>query len=538
MINDANTKKVDSYQKLNVIWGVLTSSFVLIVLFFIWQSESKTIDREIEIATHQLSSKFDSFIDDLTDKLYSSGMLELNYSKCQNQSQSVLHHLVVNISQISALTILNQKRKAVCSTLPAIDANAPLPIDFSPRSLQGPFKMNGIEKPIYLLTHQIGKNFIEIYLLQGELEKLLKTKLTMIKSVYLYDTKSQKILLKITRSSSNINNWNNKSNTPAPLATFNNDFSNNRNFTLENLDHLNDIAIITEKDEVQLFQLTIRYMVMAGMVLLIMSFGTYFYLRRVIHQHFSLHRAIVSAIRNDEFYPVYQPIMDRQLNQCCGAEVLLRWRVNAQETIMPDLFIDYAEQSGLIVPITLQLADKVFLECEKLLQQNPHFHMAINLSSAHFSDPHFFEKLIELCKIRNIGVNQIMLEVTERDLLQNDLNLVTKMHDLREAGFSIAVDDFGTGHASISYLQHFPFNYLKIDRLFVNAIGTGAVTESLNQSIIEMAKRLGLKVIAEGVETYQQLETLEANGANLIQGWYFSKAIPFEKFILFLNRNS
>lgn len=168
----------------------------------------------------------------------------------------------------------------------------------------------------------------------------------------------------------------------------------------------------------------------------------------------------------------------------------------------------------------------------------PNFYLSINLCSVHFVDTTFFEIFQKLCSEYNILTNQIILEVTERDLLQHDTNLIQKLKELRQNGFSIAVDDFGTGHASISYLQHFPFNYLKIDRLFIQAIGTGAVTEALNQSIIHMAKQLQLNIIAEGVETYNQIETLEENGVYLMQGWYFSKAISFEKLLKFFKRTT
>ena len=103
------------------------------------------------------------------------------------------------------------------------------------------------------------------------------------------------------------------------------------------------------------------------------------------------------------------------------------------------------------------------------------------------------------------------------------------MHELRQEHFSLAIDDYGTGHASISYLQNFPFNYLKIDKLFIHAIGTNAITESLNDAIIQMAKGLNLTIIAEGVETQEQVEYLVKNGVFYLQGWYFSKAVSIDK---------
>ncbi len=105
------------------------------------------------------------------------------------------------------------------------------------------------------------------------------------------------------------------------------------------------------------------------------------------------------------------------------------------------------------------------------------------------------------------------------------------MHDLRIRGYSLAIDDFGTGHASIQYLQHFPFNYLKIDKIFIQAIGTGAITETLNQAIIHLAHHMELNIIAEGVETEEQLQFLLKNRINFMQGWYFAKALSYEYLV-------
>jgi sensor c-di-GMP phosphodiesterase-like protein len=143
--------------------------------------------------------------------------------------------------------------------------------------------------------------------------------------------------------------------------------------------------------------------------------------------------------------------------------------------------------------------------------------------------PHFFEQLDTLRAYYAIQSKHLVFEVTERELLNvNDALLTSKMKTLRDAGFSMAVDDFGTGHASISYLRHFPFNYLKIDKLFIHAIGTHAITESLNDAIIKMAQGLDLTIIAEGVETQEQIDYLVSNKVRYLQGWYFSKGVSID----------
>lgn len=200
--------------------------------------------------------------------------------------------------------------------------------------------------------------------------------------------------------------------------------------------------------------------------------------------------------------------------------------------VMPESFIEEAEQSGLIVPITLQVLKKAFKEIHQFLNTNPEFHLAVNLSASHFHDKNFFIEFYSLCEHYEIKPQQIMLELTERELLdQNNKKLVARMYELREKGYSLAIDDFGTGHASIKYLQHFPFDYLKIDKIFIHAIGTGAITENLNQAIIHMGNSLKLEIIAEGVETKEQFMFLRQSQVRFMQGWFFEKAVPYEHLI-------
>ena len=236
------------------------------------------------------------------------------------------------------------------------------------------------------------------------------------------------------------------------------------------------------------------------------------------------------ALKNKQFYPVYQPIFDRNQNNFCGVELLLRWEDHDGNIIMPDSFIEEAESSGLIVPITLEMIETAFQEFTTILTERPLFHLAINLSVVHFKNYSFFPALEKLRKQYQIQTQQLLFEITERDLLdKNDQLFLNKMNELRASGFSLAIDDYGTGHASIGYLQNFPFNYLKIDKLFIHAIGTKAITESLNDAIIQMAKGLNLIIIAEGVETKEQVDYLAENEVRYLQGWYFSKAVSVDK---------
>lgn len=267
---------------------------------------------------------------------------------------------------------------------------------------------------------------------------------------------------------------------------------------------------------------------------LFFAFIIYYFLHRMISHHFSMKKNILSAIKNNAYSPMYQPIFDSTSKQFTGAEVLLRWNTETR-MMTPEFFIDEAENLGLNLPISIQLIEKTFQEMQEILKSHSDFHLAFNFAANQFTDADFFTEFQGLCKQYAINPKQITLEVTERTLInRDDVQIIERMKTLRKQGFSLAVDDFGTGHASLNYLAHFPFNYLKIDKLFVQAIGTGAITESLNESIIHLANNLKLHIVAEGVETKAQYEFLIANQVHLLQGWYFAQAMAYDELIKFL----
>ncbi|HAU0459385.1 TPA: EAL domain-containing protein, partial [Legionella pneumophila] len=304
---------------------------------------------------------------------------------------------------------------------------------------------------------------------------------------------------------------------------------------IEKLQSINGVSVVVSENNK-----TIRHnfwysQTITILIVLICSFILYALIKNMMTKRYSLQGAIKLAIKNEEFYPVYQPLFDCDEERFTGVEVLLRWENEDSQIIMPDFFIAEAEATGLIVPITLQIIEIAFKEFRSLLEERSYFHLAFNISALHFTDSIFFNQFHKLIEKYNISPHQIIFEITERELLdKNDTTFINKMQELRQAGFSLAVDDYGTGHASISYLQHFPFNYLKIDKLFVQAIGSNDIIESLNDAIIQMAKGLNLVTIAEGVETKDQANYLANNGVRLQQGWYYSKGLSIAELTALL----
>lgn len=239
------------------------------------------------------------------------------------------------------------------------------------------------------------------------------------------------------------------------------------------------------------------------------------------------------AVQQREFVVHYQPIIHLATGACVGAEALVRWRRPDGTLVQPDLFIPLAEESGLILPITDQVVETCIRDLRELLGVDRSLHVAINLSAADITTGRFIGVLQKALEGSGINNEQIWLEATERGFI--DVNSAS-MHlaKARELGFGIAIDDFGTGYSSLQYLEQLPTDALKIDKCFIAAIGRTVATSSVISHIIDMAKTVGLKIVAEGVETQAQATYLRAHGVEFAQGWLYAKAMPVEDFLAFV----
>ncbi len=241
------------------------------------------------------------------------------------------------------------------------------------------------------------------------------------------------------------------------------------------------------------------------------------------------------ALDNHEFEVHYQPVVDLQNDRCVGAEALLRWRHPQRGLVPPDLFIALAEETGAIIPITRWIMNQVGEDMGPLLQAHTDFHIAINLAPAHFANLDVVADAKEVAEACGIDPGQLLFEVTERGLV-DDAGCRQVIDALGELGSEVAIDDFGTGYSSLAYVEKFRLDYLKIDKAFVSTIGTEAASAGLSAIIIEMANQLGLRIIAEGVETEAQMIYLRDRGVTNAQGWYFAKPLPAADFLDFARR--
>ncbi|WP_263416392.1 EAL domain-containing protein [Terriglobus albidus] len=238
------------------------------------------------------------------------------------------------------------------------------------------------------------------------------------------------------------------------------------------------------------------------------------------------------AVKNKEFIPWYQPIVELATGRCIGAEALARWHRPDGTIVGANIFIPVAEQSELIRLITDLIVERTIADMYPFLSRKAGLHIAINLSADDVETGRPLPLLAELLRERGIPPNRIWLEVTERGFINATAARDTLMR-AQAQGHIIAVDDFGTGYSNLGLLHSLPLNVLKIDKSFVDAIGTESATSTVIAHIIDMANELQLEIIAEGIETAAQAEYLRSRGVRYGQGWFFAKAMQREEFLAY-----
>lgn len=250
-------------------------------------------------------------------------------------------------------------------------------------------------------------------------------------------------------------------------------------------------------------------------------------LNQIAHERQTLGTDLRYALERNEFILHYQPVIDMPDHKLQNMEALIRWQHPEQKLIPPNKFIALAEETGLIIPIGEWVLKTTCEQVRNWLDQGYDVpRIAINLSAKQFKDDALVENIKRILKETSVDARYISLEITESILIDNIDKVTETLNQLSNMGLKIAIDDFGTGYSSLSYLKRFPIHTLKIDQSFVHDIVTDSSDRTIVATIITMANSLELKVIAEGVETEDQLNTLLQQGCNRYQGFYFSKPLP------------
>lgn len=250
----------------------------------------------------------------------------------------------------------------------------------------------------------------------------------------------------------------------------------------------------------------------------------------VPYDELKIERELHYAIEREQFELYYQPQVTCEDNQIKGVEVLLRWRHPEYGLVSPGIFIPLAEQTGLIHQIGDWVLRTAFAQAYKWQTNQIPVTVGVNISARQFTQPFFIQRLKQFLQDYQIDPRYINLELTESSLVQNVSEAAARLGELRGLGFRISIDDFGTGYSSLSYLKQFPFDVLKIDRIFVAGVDTDAHNQVLVDAIIRLAHDLGLEVVAEGVETAPELDYLRQHNCDQLQGYLFSRPIPLGDF--------
>ncbi len=240
---------------------------------------------------------------------------------------------------------------------------------------------------------------------------------------------------------------------------------------------------------------------------------------------------VETAIKNREFIPYYQPVVDVDTGTIQGCEVLVRW-VRADGTVVsPGAFMQYAENSGAIFRITRQLMEKAADEVGDLYRAYPDLKISINLFAGHFEDRKIIADTEKYFGNSKIAYDQLVFEVTERFPLR-DLEMARKViAEFHALGVRVALDDVGTGHGGLAYLQKLGIDILKIDKMFIDALGSDHASSKIVDTLVELGGNLGMGIVAEGVETMQQVERLREIGVTAAQGYVFAPPLPAAVYI-------
>ena len=243
------------------------------------------------------------------------------------------------------------------------------------------------------------------------------------------------------------------------------------------------------------------------------------------------------AIKNEEFEVYYQPQISTKTEKMEGAEALVRWKKD-EKMISPSEFIPIFEKNYFIIKLDEYVYERVcknIQEMKKQIKEIPK--ISVNISKESLLEKDFLEKYMKITEQYGISPNDIEIEITERTTVDNNIDMKEILEEIKEKGFSIAIDDFGSGYSSLNMLEMLPIDMIKIDKSFIDRIGEKNETINLLEIILLISKKLNLKTVAEGVEKSEQVQYLKKENCDFIQGYFYAKPLEFDAFKNYVEEN-
>lgn len=257
-------------------------------------------------------------------------------------------------------------------------------------------------------------------------------------------------------------------------------------------------------------------------------------MNRTIHEKIQMERELRKALELEEFEVYYQPQLQLQTGQVIGMEALIRWNHPEKGMIPPNKFIPVAEETGLIIPINEWVMETACRQTKELLAYYPHLTVSVNLSPYEFESRRLVQKIVKLLEKTKLPPHCLDVEITERMTMDTE-KAIPILKRLKSIGVTVSVDDFGTGYSSLSYLKKLPIDRLKIDRSFVQNMHE---KEAILPTIISLGHNIGVKVLAEGVETAQEAAYLKEKQCDEAQGYYYARPLPYHELTAFLAQHA
>jgi len=254
-----------------------------------------------------------------------------------------------------------------------------------------------------------------------------------------------------------------------------------------------------------------------------------------INHRVKIERNLKNALKNNEFFLLYQPQVNIKTNEIHGFEALIRWQSKELGLVPPNKFIGITEETGFIVSLgewILKTACEFTYKLNKEL--NKDYKLSVNISVIQLLQKDFCDTVLEILKETKLNPSLLQLEITESIIMESPDFITEKLQTLRGHGITVAIDDFGTGYSSLGYLRNLPIDIIKIDKLFIDDILQEDSKNIIADSIIALCHKIGLPIVSEGVETKEQLEYLKENNCDIIQGYYFSKPLSTDDLYKYL----